>query len=157
MTHHHQTPGSRPTTPGSISIGYTRADRRPGSVHDIPSMGGYRPGAAQDILTIELPAGSRLPQLPLHDLAEAVFVATNAPGAGFHDGVPGAREVASALTNPTPGTPPAVALAVGRRHRDRERPHGGVPTSRPRRMSPATNHRARSPLAARSRPTSSPP
>jgi hypothetical protein len=62
-------------------------------------MDGYRPGAAQDFVTIQLPAGSMLPQVPLHDLAEAVFVATKVPGAGFHDGLPGAREVASALTN----------------------------------------------------------
>jgi hypothetical protein len=77
-------------------------------------MDGYRPGATQDILTIQLPAGSRLPQLPLHDLAEAVFVATNAPGAAFHDGVPGARQVASALTNPTPARRPRWrSLSIG--------------------------------------------
>jgi hypothetical protein len=103
----HQTPDkNQPTRPGTISIGYTRSDRRRGPAGDyIPSVDGYQPGAAQDVVTIEVPHDSRLGQLTIHDLAEAVFVATNAPYPSLRDGTPGAHEIAEALnqwTDPSP-------------------------------------------------------
>jgi hypothetical protein len=110
MTRHQPSETNQPTSPGIISIGYTRSDRRRGPAGDyIPSIDGYQPAAAQDIVTIEVPHDSRLDQLPIHDLAEAVFVATNAPYPSLRDGTPGAHEIAEALHRPTDPSP------VGRR------------------------------------------
>jgi hypothetical protein len=96
----------QPTRPGTISIGYTRSDRRRGPAGDyIPSVDGYQPGAAQDVVTIEVPHDSRLGQLTIHDLAEAVFVATNAPYPSLRDGTPDAHEIAEALNRPTDPSP----------------------------------------------------
>jgi hypothetical protein len=58
-----------------IRIGLTRTDR---VANYIPACDGYRPGAAQDIieLDVEPPADSTVKP---KDWAEAVYVATNAP------------------------------------------------------------------------------
>jgi hypothetical protein len=110
MTGHQPPERYQPTRPGTISIGYTRSDRKRGPAGDyIPSVDGYQPGAAQDVVTIEVPQDSRLGQLPIHDLAEAVFVATNAPYPSLRDGTPGAHEIAEALNQRTDPRP------VGRR------------------------------------------
>lgn len=96
MNHPHRPEGNQPTMAFTISIGYTRSDRTSGREY-VPSIDGYQPGAAQDIVTLELPHDSRLDQLPIHDLAEAVFVATNAPYPSFREGTQGAHEIAEAL------------------------------------------------------------
>lgn len=118
MTHHHAPEKGHPIMPLSVSIGYTRSDRTRGRAGNyIPSTDGYQPGAAQDIVTIELPASSQLGQLPIHELAEAVFVATNAPYPSFRNGTEGADEIAEALnrlTDPFPaGRRGLRSLSVG--------------------------------------------
>jgi len=118
MTRHQPPEKNRPTRPGTISIGYTRSDRRRGPAGDyIPSVDGYQPAAAQDVVTIEVPHDSRLGQLTIHGLAEAVFVATNAPYPSFRDGTPGAHEIAEVLnrlTDPSPaGRRGLRSLSVG--------------------------------------------
>jgi hypothetical protein len=106
MTRHQTPEKNQLTRQGTISIGYTRSDRKRGRAGDyIPSVDGYQPGAAQDVVTIEVPHDSRLGQLTIHDLAEAVFVATNAPYPSLRDGTPGAHEIAEALNRPTDPSP----------------------------------------------------
>jgi hypothetical protein len=102
MTRHQPPEKNQPNWSGTISIGYTRSDRKRGPAGDyIPSIDGYQPEAAQDTVTIEIPPHGRLGQLPIHNLAEAVFVATNAPYPSLRDGTPGAHEIAEALHRPT--------------------------------------------------------
>jgi hypothetical protein len=69
------------TAPRTLTIGWTMSDRATGysSFSD-----GYRPGAQQhtETVTVEAPADWSLAQL-----AEAVYVATNAPDASMMSGV----------------------------------------------------------------------
>lgn len=60
-----------------LTIGFTRTDR---DNDYIPGMDGYRPGAAQDVVTLEVDAPSA-PDGGWESVvaAEAYFVATNAP------------------------------------------------------------------------------
>jgi len=56
-----------------ITVGYTQGNRDAGYV---PMIEGYRPGAAQHVLTISVQLS---PDLEDQQIAELVFIATNAP------------------------------------------------------------------------------
>jgi hypothetical protein len=100
--------------PITVRIGYTISDR---DRDYIPTSDGYWPGAAQHHVTIELPDRPELSSLSGPELAEAVFVATNAP-ADLRRSVPGAAEIAEALYGPASNLPEQQrrhlrALSVG--------------------------------------------
>lgn len=75
----------------TITLGFTCSDRATGysSFDD-----GYRPGARQDTVEVEVDGTTGLSG---EGWAEAVFVASNAPGEGFCTDQPGAVEVYAAL------------------------------------------------------------
>lgn len=85
-----------PAMPITVRIGYTISDR---ARDYIPTCDGYRPGAAQHQVSFELPDRPELAGLSAAELAEAVFVATNAP-AVLARSVLGEAEVAEALYGP---------------------------------------------------------
>lgn len=89
-----------------ITIGLTRSNRTRGDDDYIPSFDGWRDGAAQDQVQVELP--DSLATLTRTELADAAFVATNAPSRDDMASYPGAQQVLDALTAiPTsPGTQP---------------------------------------------------
>lgn len=61
-----------------ITIGLTRTDRE---ANYVPSMDGYRKGAAQDVVVLEVEAEPRYPEGEWQavEVGEAYFTATNAP------------------------------------------------------------------------------
>jgi hypothetical protein len=100
--------------PLTVRIGYTISDR---DRDYIPTRDGYRPGAAQHSVTVELPDRPELARLTGFELAEAVFVATNAPRHLWRS-IAAAAAVAEALLGPTSTLPDEQrrhlrALSVG--------------------------------------------
>lgn len=91
----------------TLTIGFTRSDR----ADDYSSFAdGYRPGAEQDIveITVESPVGFTGEQW-----AEAVFVASNAPGEGHLSDQPGATAVSAALAQARKNGARMRSLSVG--------------------------------------------
>lgn len=103
-----------PAMPLTVRIGYTISDR---DRDYVPTSDGYRPAAAQRSVTVELPDRPELARLTGPELAEAVFVATNAPEDRWRS-TPGAVEVAEVLFGPASNLPDEQrrhlrALSVG--------------------------------------------
>lgn len=59
-----------------VTVGLTESDR---DANYVPSMDGYRDGATQQVVVLDLPLRAFNGEVEM-TIAEAVFVATNAPG-----------------------------------------------------------------------------
>lgn len=65
----------RPTTSARVTVGLTITDR---DNNYVPTMDGYRPGAAQDMIVLNVPL-IWLRELTGEQIAEALFIGTNHP------------------------------------------------------------------------------
>lgn len=77
-----------------ITIGLTRSNRTRGADDYVPSADGYRAGAGQDEIQVDVP---NLTGLTREQVADAAFTVTNTPSPDLLSDTPGAHQVLTAL------------------------------------------------------------